>query len=68
MPEFRVVCYEAGEWNQTTARVVEAEDEKAAAERVCGGPLVARGRIGQLRAQVSPVAKPAAKRLFYERA
>ena len=68
MPEFRVVCFEAGDWNQTTARVVEAEDEKAAAERVCGGPLVARGRIGQLRAQVSPVAKSAAKKLFYERA
>ena len=65
MPEFRVVCYEAGEWNQATARVVEAQDEKAAAERVCGGPLVARGKIGQLRAQVSPVSKPAAKTLFY---
>jgi hypothetical protein len=57
MPEFRVVCYEAGEWNQATAHVVEAQDEKAAAERVCGGPLVARGKIGQLRAQVSPVSK-----------
>ena len=62
MPEFRVVCYEAGEWNQATDRVVEARDEKAAAERVCGGPLVAKG---QLRAQVSPVSKPTAKTLFY---
>jgi hypothetical protein len=44
MPESRVVCYETGEWNQATARVVEAQDEKAAAERVCGGPLVAGGR------------------------
>jgi hypothetical protein len=46
MPEFRVVCYEAGEWNQATARLVEAQDAKAAAERVCGAPLVARGKIG----------------------
>jgi hypothetical protein len=66
MSEFRVVCWEAGDWNQATARVVEAQDEKAAAERVCGGPLVARGKIGQLRAQVSPVSKPASKMLFYE--
>ena len=65
MPEFRVMCYEAHEWNQATARVVKARDEKAAAERVCGGPLVARGKIGQLRAQVSPVSKRASKTLFY---
>jgi hypothetical protein len=66
MPEFRVVCWEAGDWNQATARVIEAQDEQAAAERVCGGRLVARGKIGQLRAQVSPVSKPASKMLFYE--
>jgi hypothetical protein len=65
MPEFRVVCYEAGAWDQANARVVVAQDEKAAAEHVCGGPLTARGKIGQLRAQVSPVSKPAAKTLFY---
>jgi hypothetical protein len=65
MPEFRVVCYEAGAWDQLNARVVEAPDEKAAAERVCGGPLTARGNIGQLRAQVSRASKPAAKMLFY---
>jgi hypothetical protein len=65
MLEFRVVCYEAGAWDQANARVVEAQDEKAAAERVCGGPLTARDKIGQLRAQVSPVSKPAAKTLFY---
>jgi hypothetical protein len=65
MPEFRVVCYEAGEWSQATACVVEAQEEKAAAERVCGGPLVARGKIGQLRAQVAPVSKPTSKTLFY---
>ena len=47
------------------ARVVEAQDEQEAAERVCGRPLIARGKIGQLRAQVSPVSKPAAKTLFY---
>jgi hypothetical protein len=65
MPEFRVVCYEAGAWNQANARVVEAEDEKGAAEQVCGGRLTAKGKIGQLRAQVSPASKPTAKTLFY---
>ena len=66
MQEFRVVCYEAGEWDQANARVVEARDEQEAAERVCGRPLVARGKIGHLCAQVSPVSKPAARTLFYD--
>lgn len=66
MPKFRVVCYEAGEWDVAKARIVEVQEEQEAAEHVCGRPLVARGNIGQLRAQVSPVSKPAAKTLFYE--
>lgn len=65
MPTFRVVCYKAGEWDLANARVVEARDEQDAAERVCHGPLVARGNIGQLRAQVSPVSRPRSRTMFY---
>jgi hypothetical protein len=54
MPGLRVVCFEEAAWDQANARVVEAEDEKAAAEDVCGGRLTSKGKIGQLRAQVSP--------------
>ena len=66
MQEFRVVCYKEGEWDNANARVVEAQDEQEAAERVCGRPVIARGKIGQLRAQVSPASKPAARTMFYE--
>jgi hypothetical protein len=55
MQTFKVVCYEAGEWDLARARVVEAQDAQEAAERVCGGPLLSRGNIGQLRAQVAPI-------------
>jgi hypothetical protein len=67
MPRFRVVCFEinAGKW--TEHRDVEAQDEQEAAERVRGGPLVHAGKPGQLRAQVAPVVKPGAKKMFYAR-
>jgi hypothetical protein len=62
---FRVTCFEAGKWDGAEAREVEARDEKEAAEHVCGGPLEAAGKPGQLRAQVSPVGEPAARSMFY---
>ena len=62
---FMVTCFEAGKWDGAEAREVEARDEKEAAERVCGGSLEAAGKPGQLRAQVSPVDEPAARRMFY---
>jgi hypothetical protein len=62
---FRVVRYEAGEWNLANASVVEAQDAHEAAERVCGGPLLSRGDIGQLRAQVTPISRPRSKTTFY---
>ena len=65
VPTFRVVCYEAGEWDLAKARVVEAQDAQEAAERVCGRPLLSGGNIGQLRAQVAPISRPRSKRTFY---
>ena len=68
MPSFRVVCFEVGTAKMTEEhRDVEAQSEQEAAERVCGGPLADVGKAGQLRAQVAPVAKPSAKKLFYVR-
>jgi hypothetical protein len=59
------VRYEAGEWDLANARVVEAQDAQEAAERVCGGPLLSKGNIGQLRAQVTPISRPRSKTTFY---
>ena len=65
MQRFRVVCFDAGKWDDADARVVEAQDEQKAAELVCGAPLAAAGKPGHLRAQVSPVAAPGTKKMFY---
>jgi hypothetical protein len=46
---------------------IEAENEQEAAERVCREPLVAAGKPGQLRAQVSPASAPSVKKMFYVR-
>jgi hypothetical protein len=67
MPSFRVLCFRAGELDGDP-REVKAEDEHAAAEQVCGGPLVEAGKPGQLRAQVSPASMPGATKMFYVRA
>jgi hypothetical protein len=67
MPTFRVVCY-YNAVKQAEHRDVEAQDEHEAAERVCGGgPLLDAGKPGQLRAQVTLEAKPAARKMFYTR-
>ena len=65
MHSFKVKCYEAAKWDGIGARDIEAQDEREAAESVCGGPLIGRGKPGQLRAQVWPASKPSAKKLFY---
>ena len=65
MQVFKVVCYKAGEWDLANARLVEARDEQEAAERVCDGPLLATGNVGQLRAQVTPISRPRSRRTFY---
>ena len=67
MPIFMVLCYEGGISDKKKPRRIEAKDERAAAESVCGGALSERGKLGQLRAVVSPLAKPGYKTPFYVR-
>jgi hypothetical protein len=66
MPSFRVTCFKAGKLDGNP-RTIEAEDEQAAAETICGERLVAAGKPGQLRAQVSPAFKAGLKKMFYAR-
>ena len=65
MPHFKVKCYEAAKWDEIEPRDIKAQDEREAAERVCGRPLIEGGKPGQLRAQVWPASKPSAKKMFY---
>lgn len=67
MPFFMVLCYEGGESDKKKVRKIEAKDEREAAETVCGGALLERGKLGQLRAVVSPLARPSDKTPFYVR-
>jgi hypothetical protein len=69
MPRFTVLYFETGAAGKCVAhRDVEAQDEREAAERIFGGPLEEiQGKPGDLRAQVAPVDKPNARRLFYDR-
>ena len=68
MPRFMVRCYEGGIWDNIEPRDIEAQDEREAAESVCGGPLVEAGKPGLLRAEVWPLSSPSAKKLFYVQA
>ena len=65
MQSFKVRCYEAAKWDWIEPRDIEAQDEREAAEIVCGGPLIEAGKPGQLRAQVWPASKPSARKMFY---
>ena len=40
MPLFRVMCYRDGVWDLLEPRVVEANNARQAAEKVCGGVVV----------------------------
>ncbi len=66
MPRFKVQCFERAIWDKIEPRDIEAQDEREAAVRICGGPLIEEaGKSGQLRAQVWPVSNPSARKLFY---
>ncbi len=65
MPRYKVRCYESGKWDEIEPRDIEAQNEREAAESVCGGPLLGAGKLGQLRAEVWPVARPRDKTAFY---
>ncbi len=59
MPKFTVWCYVGGKRND--ARRIEAKDALEAAENVCGGPLIEDPKIGNLRAEVTPLDEPRRK-------
>ncbi len=65
MQSFKVRCYKAAKWDGIEPHDIEAQDEREAAEIVCGGPLIGRGKPGQLRAQVWPRSKPSKRKMFY---
>ncbi len=65
MKSFKVICYEAGKWDGIGSRDIEAQDEREAAESVCGGPLIEAGEPGQLRAEVWPASTHGARKMFY---
>ena len=44
MQSFKVRCYEAAKWDGIEPHDIEAQDEREAAEIVCGGPLIGRGK------------------------
>ena len=53
MPRFKVMTYDRGRWDGLEPRIVEARDEKEAAEKVCGTSLApGPGKPGSLRAKV----------------
>ncbi len=57
MPFFMVKCYVNGK-SDDNPRKIEANDKLKAAEKVCGGPLIERAGLGNLRAVVWPLDKP----------
>jgi hypothetical protein len=68
MLHFKVRCFRQGEWDGKEEREVTASDSGAAAEKVCGEPLVGVGGIKQLRAKVRLVGKqPLSKTSFFEK-
>jgi hypothetical protein len=55
------MTYNHGMWDRQEPRLVEARDEKEAAEKVCGGPLTpGYDSPGNLRAKVWPAYTKAA--------
>ncbi|MGI9506251.1 MAG: hypothetical protein ACR2RE_24690 [Geminicoccaceae bacterium] len=65
MQRFMVNCFNHGQWDQEKPRVVEASDEREAAQQVCGGNLSEADALGQLRATVASVETPSKKVAFY---
>ena len=63
MPKFGVKCFDHAIWIEEKDTTIEAKNELAAAEMVCGEPLVEDGSADRLRAQVWPVDSPGVKNL-----
>ncbi len=64
MPDFWVMSFNNGKWDRNVSIRVDAEDEHAAAELVCGEPLVPTTTMVGLRAEVSSGAHPERKLFF----
>lgn len=65
MAKFGVKCFDQAIWDQKQHTTIEAEDELQAAMLVCGERLKEGGKAGQLRAEVWPISKPSAKKVFH---
>jgi hypothetical protein len=63
--KYMVRCFRTGNWDGNEPREVEAESTHQAAETFCDGPLEYTGHLGELRAEVWPINKPASKLLLY---
>ena len=63
MPFFTVLSYREG-GPDGEPHTIEARNEQAAAEKVCGTPLVEGFKLQDLRAMVTPVAAPKTRKLF----
>ncbi len=62
---YKVLCYEAGIWDKKEPCTTEAQNEQAAAEHVCGGPLEEGvPNLGHLRAKIWPESNPTAIKWF----
>ena len=66
MQRFKVRRYEMGKWDGVEPRDIEAENEKEAAEAVCGESLTEEGaKLGLLCAEVWLPSSPGKKKQFY---
>lgn len=63
MPTFLVTIFKDGS-PDGEARRIQAPNEQAAAEKVCGMSLVEAFHLRDLRAMVSPIAMPNVRKLF----
>ena len=68
MPKYRVQCFKGGMWDGNE-RHIYAENELAAAMKVCGDvPVIeGRGKAGDLHAQVNTVPPQSQPKMFYRK-
>ena len=68
MPKYRVQCFRDGMWDGNE-RHIYAENELAAAMKVCGDVPVneGRGKAGDLHAQVNTVPPQSRPKMFYRK-
>ncbi len=64
MPSFKVLCFVGGKWDENDAVKIEATHALEAAEKVCGEPLIEGAKLGDIRAEVTPLDKPRRKTAY----